>query len=119
PGARVLASQSLDEAAAFARSLREAPPDLIVSAGGDGTAVALINALRDGLPRSTGNGSAAGRSTVGAAGASAFGVLPLGTGNGWARVTGAPAWRTALNRLGRASQRPLPLPSRRFDLVEV
>jgi len=51
--------------------------------------------------------------------APALGVLPLGTGNGWARATGAPRWRAALRHLGRAARSSNPLPSRRFDLVEV
>ena len=106
PGARVLASRSLAEAVGFARDLGAAPPDLLVSAGGDGTAVALINAMRDSFPSVP-------------RGDFAIGVLPLGTGNGWARATGAPRWTAALSRLRRASQRPGPLPSRRFDLVEV
>ncbi len=97
PGATVLASRSLEEGLAFARSLDE--PDLVVSAGGDGTAVALINALR---------GTAAARATIG--------CLRLGTGNGWARDTGAPEWKSAIRRLGAWRGE---LPRKRFDLVEV
>jgi diacylglycerol kinase family enzyme len=109
PAARVMTSGSLDEALGFARRLQSAPPALLVSAGGDGTAVALLNALRR-------------RDAEAAAGAvktPALGLLPLGTGNGWANVTGAPRWRTAVARLGRAAERGGPLPLRRFDLVEV
>jgi diacylglycerol kinase family enzyme len=105
PDARVLASRSLEEAIGFARDLRESPPELLLSAGGDGTAVALLNALR----------GPEGARPFGAA----FGVLPLGTGNGWARATGAPSWKAALAGIGRAARRPGPLPVRRFDLVEV
>src|SRR5262245_44870238 len=75
PGARVLASRSLDEARRFARQLDDTPAELIVSAGGDGTAVALLNSV-GGLATDSG-----GRST------SVLAALPLGTGNGWARVT--------------------------------
>jgi hypothetical protein len=100
PGARVLASRTVEEARGFVRSMGADAPDLVVSAGGDGTAVALINALR---------GQPAARAPIG--------CMRLGTGNGWARATGAPDWRRAIERL-----RVLPqgaIPSRRFDLVEV
>ncbi len=97
PHANVLASRSLEEAQEFVRSLDA--PDLVVSAGGDGTAVALINALR---------GAPASGSTIA--------CLRLGTGNGWARDTGAPEWRRAIERLGGWRGE---LPRKRFDLVEV
>src|SRR5262245_50062120 len=84
PGRRILVSRSLDEAAEFAAELRARPPALIVSAGGDGTAVGLLNALRAPLAEAA--------APVGA-NDSVLGVLPLGTGNGWARTTGAPRWR--------------------------
>ena len=97
PGARVLTSRSLDEAARFAR---EASPDaLLVSAGGDGTALGLLNSLRRGVAR--------------------LGVLPLGTGNAWAHAMDAPGWRTAVESLGEAVARGDTLPMRRFELVEV
>jgi diacylglycerol kinase family enzyme len=98
PRARVHASRSLAEAQSFARDLGRSRPDLLVSAGGDGTAVALINALR-GTP----------------AASSPIGCLKLGTGNAWARATGAPSWRQSIALL--SNLRTLPL--RRFDLVEV
>jgi hypothetical protein len=100
PGARVLASRSLEEAHGFVRDMGSGTPDLVVSAGGDGTAIALINALR---------GRPAARAPIG--------CMRLGTGNGWARVTGAPDWRYAIKQL-----QSLPggiVPARRFDLVEV
>src|SRR5262245_49151201 len=78
PGARIHSSRSLDDAMGFAKQLVAAPPNLLISAGGDGTAVALINALR-GMPAAN----------------TPIGCLPLGTGNGWAHATGAPRWRRA------------------------
>lgn len=97
PGARVLSSRSIDEAAAFAR---QASPDaLLVSAGGDGTALGLLNTLRRDVTR--------------------LGVLPLGTGNAWAHAMNAPPWREAVESLGDAVTRGAPLPLRRFELVEV
>jgi hypothetical protein len=100
PGAQVLASRSVDEARGFVRAMGASAPDLVVSAGGDGTAVALINALR---------GQPAARAAIG--------CMRLGTGNGWARATGAPDWRCAIDRL--RAMREGAVPSRRFDLVEV
>ncbi len=107
PGARVFVSKSLDETVDFARELRERPPRLVLSAGGDGTAVHLLNALlfEDGVASGPKLGSA-------------LGILPLGTGNGWARVSGAPAWRAAVHRLEKLEHRKGPLPVLRFDLVE-
>ncbi len=102
PGARVHSSRSLDDALGFARQLTDAPANLLLSAGGDGTAVALINALR-GQP----------------AAATPIGCLPLGTGNGWARATGAPSWRRAIERVGALSRSGQPIPTWTFDLVEV
>jgi Diacylglycerol kinase catalytic domain len=112
PAARVMTSGSLDEALGLAKRLQSAPPALLVSAGGDGTAVALLNALRR-----PGIGGVTPASP--GASATALGLLPLGTGNGWANVTGAPRWRTAVARLGHLAERGGPLPLRRFDLVEV
>jgi Diacylglycerol kinase catalytic domain len=102
PGARVVASRSLDEALDFARALGSVPPALFVSAGGDGTAMTLINALR---------GQRAAVAPIG--------CLRLGTGNGLARITGAPRWRSAIERLGAMQRQHDGLPTRRFDLVEV
>src|SRR5262249_38370685 len=102
PQARVLTSRSLDEAARFARHHDSGRSSLLLSAGGDGTAVALLNELRP------------------ASGAMpSLGVLPLGTGNGWAHATGAPAWRTALEWLGARVRRADAVPLRRFELVQI
>ncbi|MCC6557223.1 MAG: diacylglycerol kinase [Polyangiaceae bacterium] len=110
PSARILASRSLREVQTFARSLSDAPPELIISAGGDGTALALLNAMR--RPAAEAGGSLTG--------GAALGLLPLGTGNGWARATGAPRWRLALAVLGHLARRRFaPLPRRRFDLIDV
>lgn len=101
PRARVAVTRSLDEARAWLRDeLAPNPPSLLLSGGGDGTATALLNELRDlgiDIPP--------------------IGVLPLGTGNGWARVTGAPKTPQALRRIAALAGAPPPL--RRFSLVEV
>ncbi len=114
PGARVLASRSMDDTLSFARRLHESPVDLVVAAGGDGTAAALLNAFRRATP--------AGRKvTLLPTGSerAALGVVPLGTGNGWARATGAPRWRKAIRRLGEFLQANRPIPIWRFDLLDI
>lgn len=94
-------TRSLDEAKAFVAQLRSEPshPELILSGGGDGTAVSLLNEWdRDNLPT--------------------LGLVPLGTGNGWARSTGSPPFLQAIRRIARHRGRR-PWPTRRFGLVEV
>jgi hypothetical protein len=115
PSARVFVSKSLDETAGFARELRDNPARLVLSAGGDGTAVALLNALLD---DGAVMNSDVGDEHVGTPLGPALGIRPLGTGNGWARATGAPAWRAAVHRLEKLEHRQGPLPVLRFDLVE-
>jgi len=100
PRARVTVTRSLDEVRSFiTRELAPNPPALLLSGGGDGTAVALVNELRTmevDFPL--------------------IGVLPLGTGNGWAHVTGAPRAREALQQIAALHGRTPP--TRRFALVE-
>jgi len=115
PGARVLVSRSLADAQGFARDLHVRPPSLLVSAGGDGTATALLNALRASHTASAGSARADDVLLSGPP----LGLLPLGTGNGWANVTGAPGWRTGVTQLAELAGRDGPLPLRRFDLVDV
>jgi diacylglycerol kinase family enzyme len=100
PGAIVRLTKTTQEIDAWLRMLP--PPRAILAAGGDGTAVALLNALArvtpEGEPFPT------------------VGVLPLGTGNGWAHALGAPKLYACLELLGRTGG---PLPTRRCSLVEV
>jgi diacylglycerol kinase family enzyme len=100
PEARVALTKSLGEARQFLADLWRGPaPELVVSGGGDGTAVSLLNAWdRSGAPLPT------------------LGLVPLGTGNGWARATGSPPFKEAIRRLARHRG---PWPSRSFGLVEV
>ena len=101
PRARVEVTSTLDEARDFVRDeLTTLRPEVLISGGGDGTAVALLNELRDhGL-------------TV-----PAFGLLPLGTGNGWARATGDVGKRAALRGLSHLNEHAAP-PLVPFGLVE-
>ncbi|MBK6513376.1 MAG: diacylglycerol kinase [Polyangiaceae bacterium] len=108
PGAEVILTRSLDELEGAARSIVDSPPDLVVGAGGDGTSIALLNAVRRARPR---EGTA--RRTL-----LKLGHLKLGTGNGWANAVGAPSVRKSLELLARAEALPS-LPFKAFDLVEV
>jgi len=101
PEARVAVTRSLEQARDFLReelSLR--PPSVLLSGGGDGTAVSLLNTLREErLP------------------IPALGLLPLGTGNGWARATGSVGPRAALRSLAALEGGAAPT-VRPFGLVE-
>lgn len=101
PRARVALTRSLEEARAWiSDTLRPNPPSLLLAGGGDGTITGLLNELR----------------TAGVA-LPAIGVLPLGTGNAWARVTGAPRPAVALKQIAAVGERLPPL--RPFSLVRV
>ncbi len=100
PGASVRLTKLAQEIDAWLRVLPEARG--FFAAGGDGTAVALINALARATPRG------APLPTVG--------VLPLGTGNGWAHALGAPRLYRCLELLAST---PGKLPTRRCGLVDV
>jgi diacylglycerol kinase family enzyme len=99
PHARVSVTRTLEEVRAWIdREVAPNPPDLLLSGGGDGTATALLNELRD-------------RNVA----IAPLGVLRLGTGNGWANVTGAPRAEAAIARVAAMAAAP---PTRRFALVE-
>jgi diacylglycerol kinase family enzyme len=100
PGASVRLTRTAREIEAWLRTLPS--PRCVLAAGGDGTVVALVNALARVTPPDH-----------------AFpplGVLPLGTGNGWSHALGAPKLHVCLELLARARGA---LPARRCDLVEV
>ncbi len=101
PGARLVFTRSLEDARRWiSEQLCPDPPELLLAGGGDGTLTGLLNELREqgvALP--------------------AIGVLPLGTGNAWARVTGAPRPAVALRQLAACGGMMPPL--RPFTLVRV
>jgi hypothetical protein len=116
PNATILLSHTLDELDAFARELVARPPDLVLAAGGDGTAIGIVNAVRRAervlYPARV---AGRGRRPLGPV----IAALKLGTGNAWARGLGAPDTPLALEliaELDRNGERP---PIKRFDLVEV
>ncbi len=99
PGANVRLTRTPEEVDAWLRGL-PSTTRAILPAGGDGTAVALVNALAR-----VSEGRAFPR----------VGILPLGTGNAWAHATGAPKLDQALHLIA-AVEGPLPL--RRFGLLK-
>ncbi len=100
PGAAVRLTRSKEEITSWLRVL---PPRLgVFAAGGDGTAIALVNALAHVTPAD--------------APLPTMGVLPLGTGNGWAHALGAPKLHRCLELLAKS---PRSLPTHRSGLVEV
>lgn len=98
PGASVKLTRTIDEVDAWVASMKGA--DCLLSAGGDGSAIVLLNALQRVMPTEPWP---------------VIGPLPLGTGNAWARALGS-------RRLGedvRALQRHVgALPTRRYGLLE-
>jgi diacylglycerol kinase family enzyme len=100
PSARVKLTKSTREIDAWLETLGR--PTAVFAAGGDGTAMALVNALARVTPESQ------PFPTVG--------VLPLGTGNAWAHALGAPKLHPCLELLARA---PPVLPTRLCGLLEV
>ncbi|MFL5322213.1 MAG: diacylglycerol/lipid kinase family protein, partial [Myxococcaceae bacterium] len=100
PRARVALTSSLEECRAWLKELRADPPQLLLAGGGDGTTATLLNELAEGqMPFPL------------------IGVLPMGTGNAWAHVTGAPKAEKALERIAALNgKRP---PMRTFGLVRV
>jgi diacylglycerol kinase family enzyme len=100
PGASVRLTKSVSEVDAWLRAL----PRLrgVLAAGGDGTAMALVNALA--------------RVTPPGATLPTMGILPLGTGNAWAHALGAPRLHRCLSLLAKSRG---PLPTHRADVVEV
>jgi diacylglycerol kinase family enzyme len=101
PGSTILVSDDLDQARRHVRTLITERPDVVLSGGGDGAAIRLLNLWREegGAPLPT------------------LGILRLGTGNAWARSLGAPEFFPHVKRL--VDLRDHPLPVQEFGLVEV
>jgi len=100
PGASVRLTKSISEIAAWMRVLDR--PRCILAAGGDGSAIAMINAAAEVWPED--------------APLPMFGVFPLGTGNGWAHAMGAPKLDRCLRVLRAARD---PLPARTYGMFEI
>jgi Diacylglycerol kinase catalytic domain len=99
PGASVRLTRSIAEVEGWLRTLDR--PRCILAAGGDGTAIALVNALASVAPKYRPDAP--------------IGILPLGTGNAWAHATGAYKLGLAVRMLERHVGA---LPTRKFGLVD-
>jgi diacylglycerol kinase family enzyme len=97
PAATVRLTKNLAELEGWLRTIQE--PRCILSAGGDGSAVALLNALDRVVPK--------GESFP------PVGALPLGTGNAWAHALGARKLDTCVKVLERHDG---PVPTKRYGL---
>ena len=97
PGANVALTRRLEEIEVWLRELGEVRG--ILAAGGDGSAVALLNALR----------------VVRGSDFPPVGALPLGTGNAWAHALGARKLSGCVTALQNTNG---PLPTRRYGLLE-
>jgi diacylglycerol kinase family enzyme len=103
PAASVRLTRTAPEVTHWLHSL--VPPRAVLAAGGDGSAVVLVNALAR-LADTFGEDHPV----------LPMGILPLGTGNGWAHALGAPKLHRCLELL---AQTPGRLPTRLCSLVEV
>jgi diacylglycerol kinase family enzyme len=100
PGASVRLTRSIEEVEGWLRTLLStSKPRCIMSAGGDGSAVALLNALDRVIPKGDP--------------LPPVGALPLGTGNAWAHALGARKLDTCIRALQRHDG---PVPTKRYGL---
>ncbi len=99
PDAMILVSQSRDDARDHVRRAIRDRARLVLAGGGDGTLVGLLNLFRD-----------ENHGTI-----PTLGMLLLGTGNGWARATGAPSLVSAVAELPMLAREP---PTRGYDLID-
>ncbi len=100
PQALVLVSDDFDQAQRHVETLVVEGVTCVLVGGGDGSVTLLLNQLRQ----------------LGKGAFPAVGALRLGTGNAWANHTGAGGYFALVKRLPVL---PRPLPTHRFDLVEI
>jgi diacylglycerol kinase family enzyme len=98
PGASVRLTRSIEEVEGWLRTIKE--PRCLLSAGGDGSAVALLNALDRVIPKGEPFPP--------------VGALPLGTGNAWAHALGARKLDTCIRALAAHHG---PVPTKRYSLL--
>jgi diacylglycerol kinase family enzyme len=98
PGASVRLTRSIEEVEGWLRTIKE--PRCLLSAGGDGSAVALLNALDRVIPKGEPFPP--------------VGALPLGTGNAWAHALGARKLDTCIRALAAHHG---PVPTKRYGLL--
>jgi len=104
PSSRVVATRSIDDLHRFVDdSVRHGAPALVLSGGGDGTAIGILDAMRSK-----------------ALDFPALGLVPLGTGNAWAIGTGAPSPKGILKLVSAEKARgELRMPTSDFALIDV
>lgn len=101
PNARVAATRNVEDLRRFVdREMVPNMPGVLLSGGGDGTAIGLLDEL---LARNLKLPT--------------LGLLPLGTGNAWAHAVNAPRAEQAISRLARLDGEAPPVC--RFGLVEI
>ena len=98
PGASVRLTRSIQEVEGWLRTVKD--PRCILSAGGDGSAVALLNALDRVIPKGEPFPP--------------IGALPLGTGNAWAHALGARKLDKCIRQLARHDGT---MPTKRYGLL--
>lgn len=99
PGASVRLTRSIAELDDWVRHIDA--PRAVIAAGGDGSAIALLNSLRRVLPEG--------------APFPVVGAIPLGTGNAWAHSLGARKLSSCIRSLAKFDG---PLPTRRVGLFD-
>jgi hypothetical protein len=104
PGSKVVGTRSVNDVERFVDdAARGTAPGVVLSGGGDGTAIGILDAMR-----------ARGLAFP------AIGLVPLGTGNAWAIGTNAPSPRAALKTMQRAVERgDQSVPTNDYWLLEV
>jgi Diacylglycerol kinase catalytic domain len=104
PRSRVVATRHIDDLHRFVDdAVQRGAPHVVLSGGGDGTAIGLLDAMRSR-----------------ALNFPALGLVPLGTGNAWAIGTNAPSPRGALGAMSRLIETgATSVPTTDFSLIEV
>lgn len=103
PGSTIVATRTMDDVKRFVDDAMKSSPGVVLSGGGDGTAVGILDIMRE-------RGHAF----------PTLGLLPLGTGNAWAISTKAPAPKVALQTMQKVLERgDASLPTDEFWLMEV
>lgn len=98
PGAHVRLTRNAQEIEGWLRTIKD--PRCILAAGGDGSAIALLNALDRVVPNDVPFPP--------------IGALPLGTGNAWAHALGARKLDACIRALARHDG---PVPTKRYGLL--
>lgn len=104
PSSKVVATKTVEDVHRFVDDAASGrAPRLVLSGGGDGTAIGILDAMRSrGVPFP------------------AFGLVPLGTGNAWAFSTKAPSPKRALTTMQQVVARgDASVPTSDFWLLEV